>query len=194
MGKIFLFMNISLDGYVEDANHDISAFQIRDSKFEAFQQEQGKGTGAILLGRKTFEMMRSFWPTSMAEEIAPEVAKFMNETPKVVVSHKYFDPNWQNTTVVYDDIANEIAKLKAVSGSDTIILGSNELCVTLMQEGLLDEIQIVVNPVLLGSGTPLLTGLTKFSELTLNESHVFESGKVLLIYKLAAPARSSTNK
>ena len=72
MGKIFLFMNMSLDGYVEDANQDISAFQVRDSKFEAFQREQGKGTGAILLGRKTFEMMRNFWPTPMAKEIAPE--------------------------------------------------------------------------------------------------------------------------
>lgn len=185
MGKIFLFMNVSLDGYVEDANQDISAFQLRDSKFEAFQREQGKSTGIILLGRKTFEMMRNFWPTPMAEEIAPDVAAFMNETPKIVVSHQPFEPDWQNTNVLNDDIVNEVAKLKATASDDTIVLGSNNLCVTLIQEELLDEVQIVVNPVLLGSGTPLFNGLSKTTELHLKETISFESGKVLLAYEFA---------
>jgi len=183
MGKIFLFMNMSLDGYVEDANQDISAFQVRDSKFEAFQREQGKGTGAILLGRKTFEMMRNFWPTPMATEIAPSVANFMNETPKIVVSHKSFVPDWQNTTVICDDLVNELSKLK-VMDSNAIVLGSNYLCETLILEGLLDEIQILVNPILLGDGTPLFKKLSKTTELNLKETKVFESGKVLLVYEL----------
>jgi dihydrofolate reductase len=183
MGKIFLFMNMSLDGYVEDSNQDILAFQVRDSKFEAFQRDQGRDTGAILLGRKTFEIMRNFWPTPMAQQIAPDVAKFMNDTPKTVVSHNNLEPNWQNTTVIYDDIANKLAKLKVASSNNIIVMGSNNLCVTLIQEGLLDEVQIVVNPVLLGGGTPLFDGIAGASELLLKETISFESGKVLLAYE-----------
>lgn len=176
-------MNMSLDGYVENRNQDITAFSARDDKFEAFQRDQGKGTGTILLGRKTFEMMRNFWPTSMAQQIAPDVAKFMNETPKVVVSHNNLEPNWQNTTVIYDDIANEIARLKTTSSNNIIVMGSNNLCVTLVKEGLLDEVQIVVNPVMLGGGTLLFDGISGDLELLLKEAISFESGKVLLAYE-----------
>ena len=107
----------------------------------------------------------------------------MNETPKVVVSHKSFVPDWQNTTVICDDLVDELSKLKVVD-SNTIVLGSNNLCETLILEGLLDEVQIVVNPVLLGDGTPLFKGLSKTTELILKETTVFESGKVLLVYEL----------
>lgn len=182
MGKVFLFMNVSLDGYVEDGNQDISAFSVRDEKFEAFQRDQGQGTGTILLGRKTFEMMRNFWPTPMARQIAPDVAKFMNETLKVVVSHNNLEPNWQNTIVFYDDIARKLAELKAVSSDNIIVMGSNNLCVTLIQEGLLDEVQIVINPVLLCGGTPLFDGISETPELVLKITISFESGKVLLAY------------
>lgn len=183
MGKIFLFMNVSLDGFVEDAQKDISAFSLRDSKFEAYQRERGKGTGTILLGRKTFEMMRAFWPTPMAAQMAPDVAAFMNERPKIVISHNNLDPNWQNTTVITNDLVNELGKLREL-GDDTIVMGSNDLCKTLIAEGLLDEIQIVVNPVLLSGGTTLFDGLLEMPELRLKETVPFESGKVLLKYEV----------
>lgn len=182
MGKIFLFMNVSLDGYVEDANQEISAFSVRDDKFEAFQHEQGKGTGTILFGRKTFELMQEFWPTPMAAQMAPEVATFMNERRKVVVSHNNLEPNWQNTTVVCDDLVNELGKLRNLE-EDTIVMGSNNLCKTLIKEGLLDEAQIVVNPIVLGGGTPLFHDLSETLELRLEKTITFESGKVLLSYR-----------
>lgn len=186
MGKLFLFMNVSLDGYVEDANHDISTFQTRDSKFEAFQQKQGKGAGAILLGRKTYAMMQQFWPTPMATQMLPDVAAYMNATPKLVVSHTKFAPEWENTTVISGDVIAQLRRYKSKMTDDIIILGSNNLCITLLQAGLLDEIQLVLNPVVLGGGTPLFAGLLVTAELGLKETHRFESGKMLLIYTLEA--------
>jgi dihydrofolate reductase len=144
MGKLFLFMNVSLDGYVEDANHDTSAFQTRDSKFEAFQQKQGKGAGTILLGRRTYDIMQQFWPTPMAAQMIPEVAAYMNATPKLVVSHSAFAPEWENTTVISSDVVGQLRRYKAESTEEIIILGSNNLSVTLIQAGLIDEFQIVL--------------------------------------------------
>jgi len=181
MGKLFLFMNVSLDGYVADRNHDISAFQTRDSKFEAFQQKQGKGAGTILLGRKTYAMMQQFWPTLMAAQMMPEVAAYMNATPKLVVSHTDFAPAWENTTVISGNVVEQLRRYKSEMTDDIIILGSNNLGVTLWQAGLLDEIQLVLNPVVLGGGTPLFAGLPQ-TELTLKETLQFASGKLLLTY------------
>lgn len=181
MGKLFLFMNVSLDGYVADRNHDTSAFQTSDSKFEAFQQKQGKGAGTILLGRKTYDMMQQFWPTPMAAQMMPEVAAYMNATPKLVVSRTTFVPEWENTTVISSDVVEQLRRYKAEAAEDIILLGSNNLGVTLLQAGLLDEIQLVLNPVVLGGGTPLFAGLLQ-RELTLKETLQFASGKLLLTY------------
>lgn len=181
MGKLFLFMNVSLDGYVEDANHDITAFQTRDSKFEAFQQKQGKRAGTILLGRKTYAIMQQFWPTPMAAQMIPDVAAYMNATPKLVVSHTNFVPAWANTTVISHDVVEQLRRYKAEATADIIVLGSNNLGVTLLQAGLLDEIQLVLNPVVLGGGTTLFAGLPQ-EELTLKETLQFASGKLLLTY------------
>ena len=182
MTKLFLFINISLDGYVEDANHTTAAFQARDDKFEAFQRRQGGETGTIVLGRKTYDVMKSFWPTPMAKQMVPDVAKFMNESPKFVVSHTSFAPMWENTTVISSDVAGQMRKLKMESSGNIIILGSNNLAVTLTQAGLIDEFQIVVNPVVLGAGTTLLIGLPAAARLVLTATHSFDSGKTLLTY------------
>lgn len=182
MRKIFLFMNVSLDGYIADANNDISSFH---NDFEAFSLGESGEVDTILLGRKTYEMMESFWPTPQAAEMAPEVARFMNEKQKIVVTHQPFEPGWQNVTVISDDVAAEIKELKEQPGETIIILGSNDLCVSLMQEGLIDEFQIMVNPVVFGAGTSLFKSLPEKADLTLTETRQFNSGTVLLTYELA---------
>jgi dihydrofolate reductase len=139
-------MNVSLDGYFEAPGHDISWAK---SDFDAFSPEQGKEVDTLLLGRKTYELMKSFWPTSQAEELAPEVAKFMNEKLKVVTSHHPFEPGWKNVVVISGNVAGEVRKLKEQPGKNIAMFGSNHLCVSLMQEGLIDEFQILVNPVAL---------------------------------------------
>ena len=176
MRKLLLFTNISLDGYFEDANHDISGFT---NDFEAFSDSEG--ADALLLGRKTYDMM-TFWGTPQAEEMQPEVARFMNQTPKYVASHQPFEPGWQNVTVISGDIPGEVQKLKAQPGSSIMMFGSNTLCVSLMPYGLIDEFQIIVNPVAFGGGTPLFSGLQQKAPLTLTGTRRFASGSVLLTY------------
>ena len=109
----------------------------------------------------------------------------MNEQRKVVVSHQSFEPGWNNVTVICDDVAGEVKKLKAQPGKDIIILGSNNLCVSLMQEGLIDEFQIVVNPVVLAEGTTLFEGLPADAELRLTGTRQFKNGTILLTFEPA---------
>ena len=186
MRKLFLFMHVSLDGYFEGPGHDISWFNADDYHFEAFSLEQSKEVDTILLGRKTYELMKSFWPTPQAEEIAPEIAKFMNENLKVVASHKPFEPGWNNVAVIGADVPGEVKQLKEQPGKTMAIFGSNNFCVSLMQAGLVDEFRIVVNPVALGEGTSLFKGLQEKADLRLVKTRPFESGKVLLTYVPAA--------
>ena len=183
MRKIFLFMHVSLDGYFEGPGHDISWFNSDDYHFEAFSREQSKEVDTLLFGRKTYELMKSFWPTPQAEEMQPEVAQLTNENLKVVFVHKSFEPGWNNVTVISDDVAGEVKRLKAQPGKTIAMFGSNNLCVSLMQAGLIDEFRILVNPVALGEGTSLFEGLPKKADLTLTETRKFKSGKILLTYK-----------
>ena len=145
-------MNVSLDGYFEAPGHDLSWAK---NDLEAFSPEQSQEVDTILLGHRTYEMMKSFWPTPQAEQVAPEIARFMNAKNKVVASHEPFEPGWKNVTVISGDVAGAVKKLKQLPGKDIIILGSNNLSVSLMREGLIDEFQIVVIPIVLGSGRTL---------------------------------------
>lgn len=180
MRRIFLFMNVSLDGYFEGPGHDISwAHQ----DFEAFDLEVSKEVDTVLFGRKTYEMMSSFWPTPQAAEIAPEIARFMNDRRKVVASHQSFEPGWQNVTVMSEDVVGEIRKLKEQPGGTIAMFGSNTLCVSLMEEDLVDEFQILVNPVAIGAGTSLFAGLRKKIDFTLTEARKLKGGGILLTYE-----------
>jgi dihydrofolate reductase len=178
MRKIFLFMNVSLDGFFEDQNHDISGFT---SDSEAFSQDPDQGVDTILLGHKTYEMMK-FWSTPQAAENAPEIAAFFNENLKVVASHQPFEPGWKNVRVFHRDVAAQVKQLKEQPGKNIIIFGSSNLCVSLIQVGLIDEFQIVVNPVVFGGGTSLFSGLSNKAPLTLTGTRTFKSGSVLLTY------------
>jgi len=184
MRKIFLFMNVSLDGYFEGPGHDISWSK---GDYEAFLSEESGEVDAILLGRRTYELMKSFWPTPEAAQFAPEIARFMNEQLKVVASHEPFEPGWSNVTVISGDVAGEVKKPKKQPGQNIIMLASNHLCVSLMQEGLVDEFQILVNPVVLGAGTSLFQGLPKKADLALTETRRFKSGTLLLTYQPLPP-------
>jgi dihydrofolate reductase len=180
MRKIFLFINVSLDGYFEAPGHDISWSH---TDFEAFSAGQSGEVDTILLGHNSYQLMENFWPTPQAEQTAPEVARFMNDRLKVVATHNSFEPVWNNVRVISGDVAGEVKKLKEQPGKDIIMLGSNSLCVSLMQEGLVDEFQILMNPIALGEGTSLFSGLPQRAELTLTDTRKFKSGAILLIYK-----------
>jgi dihydrofolate reductase len=178
MRRIVVFTNISLDGYFEGPGHDISGFK---NDFEAFPGGEGNPVDGLLFGHKTYDMMK-FWSTPQGAEMMPGVAKFMNETPKFVASHADFDPGWSKVTVLSGDVAEKVGQLKAQAGNTIMMFGSNELCVSLIQAGLIDELQIIVNPVAFGEGTPLFKGLPAKVELNLTSTRQFKSGAVMLVY------------
>jgi len=180
MRKIFLFMMVSVDGYFEGIDHDISWHNV-DAEFNVFANHQLEESGALLFGRTTYDLMAGYWPTASGA-----TAKFMNKMPKYVASHEPFATDWSGTTVlsgdISGDVAHEIKKLKEQPGKDIAMMGSNNLCVSLMETGLVDEFRIMVNPVALGKGSPLFVGLSKAMKLQLIKTQEFKSGNILHCY------------
>src|SRR5215470_13311298 len=182
MRTISSFMNVTVDGYFEGPNHDISFFK-GDDQDNSFFREQASAGASMLFGHRTYDLMKSWWPTQQAKEANPEVAKYMNEMPKIVAAHQPFEAGWNKVTVISGDVVHEVQKLKEGQGKHIVILGSNSLCVSLMRKGLIDEFQIMVNPIVLGNGTPLFKGLPERAKLKLVNTRQFESGTVVHFYK-----------
>lgn len=188
MRKLFLFIMVSLDGFFEGPEHDINWHHV-DGEFGKFAIEQLDETDTILFGRRTYELMESFWPTKAGLEGDHETAVRMNTLRKVVFSKTLKGveetENWKNVRLVKDNIAEEVNKLKAQPGKKMTVLGSSDLCVSLLKLGLLDELRIMVNPVVLGKGTKLFQGFDQKLNLTLTKSRTFKNGNVLLYYQIA---------
>lgn len=185
--KLFLFMMVSVDGYFEGPRQDLSWHHV-DPEFQAFSAEQLSQIDKILFGYKTFQMMAGFWQTSEALAIDPVTAKSMNEIPKFVVSQAIFESSWNNTTVLlYDNVRDEIQRLKSEPGKDLALFGSNDLCISLIEMGLVDECRLMINPVALGSGRSLFSGLRRPVQLQLITSRQFTSGNLLNCYKILDP-------
>lgn len=182
MRKILFFMLTSIDGYFEGPGHDLNWHNV-DEEFNDFAIEQLDSVDALLFGRVTYEMMASFWPTPYALETDPIVAGKMNSMPKIVFSKTLAKADWQNTRLVRANFAEEISSLKQQPGKDLIIFGSSDLAVTFLQAGLLDEARVLVNPIILGSGKPLFTGINGKINLKLLKTRIFRNGNVLLYYQ-----------
>ncbi len=182
MRKVIVFNQVSLDGYFTDEKGDMSWAHRQDPEWLEFVNGNAKGGGEALFGRKTYELMASYWPTPMAMQQAPIVAKAMNAMPKVVFSKKMKKADWSNTRVVNDGLAAEVRKMKKASGPDIVIMGSGSIVSQLAQEGLIDEYQIVVNPIVLGNGRTLFEGVKNKIDLKLIKTRTFKNGNVLLTY------------
>jgi len=182
MRKVFVFNLITLDGFFEGPNQDISWHNADNQEFGDFAIEQLAEIDTILFGRVTYEMMATFWPSKEALEADPETAKFMNEKEKFVFSHTLNSADWNNTTLIKTDAADEIRKLKAQEGKAIAIFGSSDLTLSLIDSDVIDEYRLLVNPLFIGDGKRFLQGLTKRFDLKLINSRVFESGNVLLTY------------
>jgi dihydrofolate reductase len=174
-------MMVSMDGYFEGEGHDLSWHNV-DEEFNNFVHAQNASIGTILFGRRTYEMMAAFWPTSQGSEADKLTADFMTATQKVVISDTPLRSEWANTRVVNEQVNEEIAKLKAEPGNDIAMFGSNALCVSLMEAGLVDEFRVMISPVAIGKGTPVFEGLSKKIKFKLVDSRTFKSGNVLNRY------------
>ena len=181
MRKLFCFQMVSLDGCFEGPRHDLSWHNV-DREFNVFALRQLNGVGTLLLGRKTYELFAGYWPVHTPKRGSDDarIAARMNAVPKVVVSRTLRKARWGPARIVRTNLAREIAALRKEPGKDIAVFGSSRLCVSLLEKGLIDELRIILNPVLVGGGTPLFDGLKKKASFTLLRTKKFASGNVLL--------------
>ena len=182
MRKLFSFNMVTLDGFFEGPHQDISWHHV-DQEFNEFAITQLGEVDTLLFGRVTYQMMASYWPTPAAIADDPIVAGQMNRMPKIVVSRTLEKADWNNTRLIKDHVAEEILKLKQQPGNDLALFGSANLMSTLMQLDLIDEHRIMVNPIILGSGTPLFKRSSYKLSLKLVKTRIFGNGNVLLCYQ-----------
>lgn len=185
MRRLIVFNQISLDGYFTDAHGDMSWAHKdpQDSEWNAYVAGNASSGGQLVFGRVTYEMMAGFWPTPKAREVQPVVAERMNSLPKVVFSRTLQEVSWENATLVQDDLPGTIRQMKKSPGSHMTILGSGTLIAQLAPEGLIDEYQFIVNPLVLGAGRTLFEGIPERFCLKLTRTRPFDNGNVLLSYE-----------
>jgi dihydrofolate reductase len=185
MRKLGVFNLVTLDGYFAGPGGDIS-WHNPDKEFQELANEASNSGNTLLFGRVTYELMARYWPTPEAIRDDPVVARGMNSSEKIVFSRTLKSADWANTRLVRDDMLAEVRRLKEGSGSGLTILGSGSLVAQLAQERLIDEFQILLNPVVLGQGKTMFEGVKDRLPLKLMSSRTFKNGTVLLDY---APVR-----
>ena len=181
MRTIFAFLMASLDGYHETADGDLSWHNV-DSEFNEFAVEQLDEADTLLFGRRTYQLMAGFWPSPAGMQDDSGVAERMNGYHKVVVSRTLPSVDWAPSTLVTDDVPARLSKLKEQRGRDIALVGSSTLAASLLGLGLIAQVRIMVNPVVLGAGHPVLAG-ARHTGLALARVREFRSGNVLLTYR-----------
>jgi dihydrofolate reductase len=183
MRKIILWIGISLDGYIEGPNQDISWHKV-DAEFHQYANDELAEMSAFLQGRKTHALMASFWPGAAGKHPdnhqLVEFAGIWTHMPKHVYSRTWTDTGW-NTTVHREVVKEEVEALKALPGNDMTV-GGAELAAEFMKLGLIDEFRIFVHPVIVGNGKRLFEEGAPKQELALQETRQFGNGVVMLRY------------
>ncbi|MER7201072.1 deaminase [Streptomyces sp. CB01635] len=195
MRDIILGMSVSLDGYIEGPDRDISWHRVDEELHRYFNAELA-GMSAFIDGRVTHELMVSVWPTVDADpdcgETMAEFAGIWRNMPKIVFSRTLENTaentDW-NTTIVRDVVVEDILALKAQPGGD-MSLGGAGLAARFMELDLVDEFRVYVHPVLIGGGKPLFPAAGRAVALRLMETRTFGNGVVMLRYRRAAEAAS----
>lgn len=177
MRKLIIWDMVSVDGFFEGPDRDISWF-VFDEDLENYIRQTQQKADTLIFGRVTYEFMAAYWPTEQGW-----IADFMNRIEKVVFSRTLRGADWNNTQLFGGNVAEEITKLKAGDGGDIFVFGSADLTATLMANGLIDEYHLGINPVILGSGTPLFKGGPSRIPLKHLETRTLKSGVVILHYE-----------
>jgi dihydrofolate reductase len=180
MRKLIVSNLMTVDGYFEGPNHAFDWF-VPDEEFFEYAKNMLRSADTLIFGRRTYQHMANYWPTAPMDEIAEK----MNNLEKVVFSRSLRDVDWKNARLAIDDLAKEISKLKQLPGKDMVVLGSASIASALLELGLIDEYRIILDPILLGGGTLLFSGITKRTRLKLCSAKPFGSGVVLLTYQKA---------
>src|SRR5882762_4013563 len=156
MPKLVTYTMVSLDAYFADANGDMSWAHKKDPEWQAFVSDNAGGGGQLLFGRVTYDLMASFWPTRLAAQSNPIVVERMNSLRKFVFSTTLEKVSCNNTTLFKGDLTMEVHKLKQEPGPNIVIMGSGSIVAQLADAGLIDEYQMVLNPLVVGNGNIVL--------------------------------------
>ncbi len=182
MRNIIWFNMVTLDGFFEGPNREIDWHNV-DKEFNEFAEQQLDSLDVLLFGRVTYEMMASYWPTETAITSDPIIAEKMNSKAKIVFSTTLEKADWNNTQLIKENIIKETSRLKQKTGRDMAIFGSANLAHSLLETGLIDEIRMMVNPIILRDGHPMFENGQEKLHLKLVNSRTFGNGNVLLIYQ-----------
>ncbi|MEX0647947.1 MAG: dihydrofolate reductase family protein [Balneolaceae bacterium] len=191
MKKIFLHIMISLDGFIEGPDKELD-WHFVDREFEEYSNNMLRSIDGILIGRKVYQLFVDYWPAAAenpsgaADPSDPslhiEAAHLLNELPKYVVSTTMEKAEWNNSHIISGNIFEELTRLKKGEGN-IALFGGASLVSSMMEMNLIDEYRLIVNPVLLGGGTPLFNGGYKRSALKFMDLIKFKSGAVAYTYK-----------
>lgn len=189
--KVISLMHISLDGFTAGPNGELE-WTIVDEEIYNDVTALLRTVDTAIYGRITYQMMESYWPTVPGNPASTELerhhAEWVEKVRKIVLSRTLETAEWNNTTLIKENIAEEVAKLKQQPGKDMMIFGSPRLVHILTRHGLIDEYRINVDPVVLGGGVPLFEDTGKTIHLQLLESRTFQAGVVGLHYRVRTDA------
>jgi dihydrofolate reductase len=185
MGRIVVTEYISVDGVVE-APSGTEAFPrvgwiddfTRGPEGDRFKLDETMASDALLLGRVTYEAFAAVWP-----HVEGEFADKFNAMPKYVVSSTLEDPEWNNTTVLRGDVVEDVTKLKRQYDGDVVVHGSPQLVQALIEHDLVDELRLMVYPVVVGAGKRLFAGTSRTKRLQLAETKTVGDGIHILVYR-----------
>ncbi|MDB5258697.1 MAG: dihydrofolate reductase [Chitinophagaceae bacterium] len=186
MRNLIFFMHTSLDGFVAGLNREMDWIHVDEEMFDFVGTMTDKADTA-LYGRVTYEMMQSYWPTAGEQPDASkhdkEHSAWYNKVSKIVLSKTMSEKGLDNTTVISDQLTDNINKIKKQDGKNILIFGSPGASHSLLSLGLIDEFWLFVNPVLLGKGIPLFKNVMETTKLKLIETKTFSSGVIALHYE-----------
>ena len=179
MRKIVVSMHISLDGFVAGPNGEMDWIIVDETMFD-FGAKLTDNADTALYGRNTYQMMNSYWPTAAEQPQATrhdiEHSKWYKSVRKIVLSSSMKGKVPDKTIVINGNVTDEIKSIKQEAGKDILIFGSPTACHSLMQDDLVDDYWLFVNPVLLGKGIPLFGNISERTKLKLESTKTFQSG------------------
>ena len=184
MGRIIVTEFVSIDGVMEDPGGSESfkyggwTFEFNRGEGDRFKLDETMETEALLLGRVTYEGFAAAWPSREGE-----FADKFNTMPKYVVSSTLSDPSWNNTTVLDGDVVQAVSRLREDTDGDLVVHGSRQLVQTLLENDLVDELRLMVFPVMLGAGARLFGDTSNKKPLELVEARTVGDGVTIMIYR-----------
>ena len=182
MRKVVASELVSLDGVMGSPQE--WAFSYSDDEMEQANASGMAASDALLLGRATYQEFASYWPYQNSAD--QPYTDYLNNTPKFVVSTTLEEPlEWQNSTLIKGNLAEEITELKRLPGKDITIIGSAALVQSLLADGLLDELRLMVHPLVLGGGKRIFEDGGDQEALELLDSKTFDTGVLYLTYRPA---------